>query len=300
MRQYCFIKINYVSIWEVSMKIAILGLGLMGSAVAEGMIKCGHDVIVYNRTISKTEPLVSKGAVAVSSASEAVKSADASILVLTDGKAVANLMNDDFLSAVNGKKILNASTTSIDEITSLSNLVKTNGGSLSEISIMVGPEQVKNQEAYFLLGCPEDEENFWNDVLGKDGTVQRVGDISFATKAESPIVFASVFSSTMMAYAGAALVKLNIPEDIAMQNLGGMIPGAEYMLPNIINRNYDQCVASTDSLIGVVDSAISTAEHLSFPTEILKSMRELYVKATELGYGEKDATSVVEVLLKNE
>jgi 3-hydroxyisobutyrate dehydrogenase-like beta-hydroxyacid dehydrogenase len=281
------------------MKVAVLGLGLMGSAVAKGMINSGHEVIVYNRTMSKAEPLVANGAVAVPTAKEAIEKSDASILVLTDGKAVENFLTDEVLSAVKGKKILNASTTGIEEIIALAEKVKAYGGSLSEISIMVGPEQVSTQQAYFLLGCAEKEESFWNEVLGNDGIVQRVGEVSSATKAESPIVFASVFSSVMMSYAGASLIKLNIPEEVAMQTVGGMLPSAEYLLPNILQRNYDECMASTDSLIGVADAAISTAEQLSMPTKILEDMKELFVKASSQGYGAKDASSVVEILLEN-
>jgi 3-hydroxyisobutyrate dehydrogenase-like beta-hydroxyacid dehydrogenase len=281
------------------MKVAVLGLGLMGSAVAEGMINCGHEVIVYNRTMAKTAPLVEKGATAVASAAEAIAAADASILVLTDGKAVNNLLTEDVLEASRGKKILNASTTGIDEIESFAQKVAEHGGSLSEISIMVGPDQVRGQEAYFLLGCPEEEEVFWNEVLGKDGGVQRVGDVAAATKAETPIVFASVFSSVMMAYAGAALIKLNVPAEVAMATMGGMIPGAEYLMPNILQRNYDECMASTDSLIGVADAAKSTAEQLGMPTQIFDEMKQLYVKAVDAGYGAKDASSIVEILLNN-
>jgi 3-hydroxyisobutyrate dehydrogenase-like beta-hydroxyacid dehydrogenase len=263
------------------------------------MINCGHEVIVYNRTMAKTAPLVEKGATAVASAAEAIAAADASILVLTDGKAVNNLLTEDVLEASRGKKILNASTTGIDEIESFAQKVAEHGGSLSEISIMVGPDQVRGQEAYFLLGCPEEEEVFWNEVLGKDGGVQRVGDVAAATKAETPIVFASVFSSVMMAYAGAALIKLNVPAEVAMATMGGMIPGAEYLMPNILQRNYDECTASTDSLIGVADAAKSTAEQLGMPTRIFDEMKQLYVKAVDAGYGAKDASSIVEILLNN-
>jgi 3-hydroxyisobutyrate dehydrogenase-like beta-hydroxyacid dehydrogenase len=173
---------------------------------------------------------------------------------LTDGKAVANLLKGEVLQAVKGKKILNASTTGIDEISNLAKTVKEHGGSLSEISIMVGPEQVREQEAYFMLGCPEEEESFWNEVLGKDGAVQSIGE---------------------------------------------SVPGAEYLLPNITKRNYDECMASTESLIGVADAAISTAEQISMPAKLLEDMRELFVKATDAGYGEKDASSVVEILLED-
>jgi hypothetical protein len=68
--------------------------------------------------------------------------------------------------------------------------------------------------------------------------------VASATKAETPIVFASVFSSIMTSYAGAALIKLGIPAEVALTTLGGSIPGAEYLLPNIIQRNYDQCIGS--------------------------------------------------------
>jgi 3-hydroxyisobutyrate dehydrogenase-like beta-hydroxyacid dehydrogenase len=84
-----------------------------------------------------------------------------------------------------------------------------------------------------------------------------------------------------------------------MTTLGESIPGAEYLLPNILQRNYDQCMASTDSLVGVADAAITTAQKLNIPTKILEDMKELFVRATQRGYGGKDASSVVEVLLEN-
>ena len=40
------------------MKIAILGTGTMGKGMAQGYLNAGHEVIVYNRTIEKTEELV--------------------------------------------------------------------------------------------------------------------------------------------------------------------------------------------------------------------------------------------------
>jgi 3-hydroxyisobutyrate dehydrogenase-like beta-hydroxyacid dehydrogenase len=164
---------------------------------------------------------------------------------------------------------------------------------------MVGPEQVRGQEAYFMLGCSEEEEAFWNEVLGKDGAVQRVGEVSSATKAEAPIVFTSVFSSVMMSYIGALMIKLNIPEEIVMQSIGESVPGAQYLLPNMTKRNYDECMASTESLIGVADAAISTAKQLSMSAKLLEDMRELFVKAVDAGYGAKDASAVVEILLED-
>ena len=96
------------------MKIAILGTGLMGSALATSAINSGYEVAVYNRTASKAQPLVDMGAKLATTASEAIVAADATILVLLDGKALkSTLFNDEVKAALRGKKLLNASTTSV-------------------------------------------------------------------------------------------------------------------------------------------------------------------------------------------
>ena len=280
------------------MKVAVLGIGLMGSAVAEGMIKAGHEVLVYNRTEEKAKSVIDKGATYVPIAADAVKAADASILVFTDGSVVRNiLLTEEMLKAVKGKKILNASTTGIEEIMQFGKEIEKAEGSLAEISIMTGPDEVRNGQGYFLLGCESVDETFWMNVLSGIGAPSRVGELGAATKAEAPIVFASVFSSVMTAYAGASLIKLNVPKEVAMGTIGAMIPGAEYTLPNIMDRSYDQCFASTDSLIGVADAAISTAQMIGLPVAILEEMKQLYVTASNQGYGAKDASSIVEILL---
>ncbi len=44
------------------MKIAFLGVGKMGGAIARLLVKSGDDVTVWNRTAARTEPLVQEGA----------------------------------------------------------------------------------------------------------------------------------------------------------------------------------------------------------------------------------------------
>lgn len=44
------------------MKVGFIGLGHMGAAMAGNLIKAGHEVTVYNRTLEKAQPLVAQGA----------------------------------------------------------------------------------------------------------------------------------------------------------------------------------------------------------------------------------------------
>ncbi len=44
------------------MKVGLIGLGNMGSGMAENLLKAGHEVVVHNRTPSKAQKLVEQGA----------------------------------------------------------------------------------------------------------------------------------------------------------------------------------------------------------------------------------------------
>jgi 3-hydroxyisobutyrate dehydrogenase-like beta-hydroxyacid dehydrogenase len=49
------------------MKVGFVGLGHMGSGMAASLLKAGHEVMVYNRTRAKAEPLIAQGARAAAS-----------------------------------------------------------------------------------------------------------------------------------------------------------------------------------------------------------------------------------------
>ena len=46
---------------DSTQKIGWIGMGRMGSAMAERLLKAGYDVSIWNRTRSKAEPLAAKG-----------------------------------------------------------------------------------------------------------------------------------------------------------------------------------------------------------------------------------------------
>ena len=282
------------------MKIAILGTGLMGSGLAQGLINTGHETIVYNRTASKTAPLVALGAKAVLTAEEAIDTADATIIVLGDGAAVRHILFSDAVKAVlKGKKILNAATTSPDEIEAFAKEVAQHGGNLSEMSILVGAEQLCEKQGKFLLGSDAEHVEYWSGILNSIGEAYAVGEVGNASKAESPMLFGSLFISLTVAYSAAIAIKLNIPHEIIAQQLEMMVPGSSYALAGIFARDYSQVMASVDSFKTVAETAISTAKTLGMPLASLEGALELYNQAAKEGFGAQDGSSIVEVLLNS-
>ena len=70
------------------MRIAFLGLGLMGVPMASRLCRAGLAVHVWNRSTEKTAPLMALGAHAHLSALDAVGSADLTITMLEHGGIV--------------------------------------------------------------------------------------------------------------------------------------------------------------------------------------------------------------------
>ncbi|MDP2479927.1 MAG: NAD(P)-dependent oxidoreductase [Candidatus Palauibacterales bacterium] len=70
------------------MRIAFLGLGRMGLPMASNLLAAGHDVVVYNRTRSRAEPLESEGARVAGSPAEAAEDVELLVTMLADDAAV--------------------------------------------------------------------------------------------------------------------------------------------------------------------------------------------------------------------
>jgi 3-hydroxyisobutyrate dehydrogenase len=69
-------------------KVAFIGLGNMGSNVANRLLAGGINLTVWNRTASKMTPLIERGAKPAVSAKEAARGADVVLTSLMDDQSV--------------------------------------------------------------------------------------------------------------------------------------------------------------------------------------------------------------------
>ncbi len=80
--------------------ITFLGLGAMGSRMAEHLIKADHQVTVWNRTADKAEVLVQQGATLAPSPKAAVATADIVISMVRDDEASQQVWLDKATGAL--------------------------------------------------------------------------------------------------------------------------------------------------------------------------------------------------------
>jgi 3-hydroxyisobutyrate dehydrogenase-like beta-hydroxyacid dehydrogenase len=78
-------------------QIGFLGLGSMGSAMANNIRKTGHGLTVWNRTPARTQPFAAKGVRVAKTPSECAAGRDVVITCVSDEKALDALRPGDVL-----------------------------------------------------------------------------------------------------------------------------------------------------------------------------------------------------------
>src|SRR5271156_963909 len=84
------------------MRIAVLGLGAMGSRIATRLLGAGHPVSVYNRSPGPLRALEAAGAVAENTPRAAVEGAEIVIAMVRDNEASRALWCDQHNGALKG------------------------------------------------------------------------------------------------------------------------------------------------------------------------------------------------------
>ena len=74
----------------------------MGAAMALNLVRAGHEVVVYNRTREKTEPLAKAGARVVDAPADAARGCDVVITMLANDQAVREIMLEGQNAAIHG------------------------------------------------------------------------------------------------------------------------------------------------------------------------------------------------------
>ena len=76
-------------------RIGFIGLGLMGSGMTMNILKAGFPLIVWNRTVAKTESLAKAGAKVAKSPKDVAEKSDIIISIVTDSKDVEEVLFGD-------------------------------------------------------------------------------------------------------------------------------------------------------------------------------------------------------------
>ncbi len=126
------------------MRIGMIGLGRMGTAMAERLSESGHSLVVWNRSPGKAEALVRAGATLAATPAALIAAVDIALVIVFDAVALEHVFHDidGILSAdLTGKLIVEMSTVRPEVEQALAKLVAERHGAFIECPVggTVGP-----------------------------------------------------------------------------------------------------------------------------------------------------------------
>ena len=137
------------------MKIAWIGTGVMGESMAGHLLDAGHELYVYNRTVSKTENLVKRGAKLLTEIKDAPLNADVVFTMVGYPKDVKGvyLGNDGLITtAKEGQVFVDMTTSSPTIAKKISEEFAKVGASALDLPVTGGDIGAKNGTLSIMVG----------------------------------------------------------------------------------------------------------------------------------------------------
>lgn len=137
-------------------KIAVLGLGAMGSRMAANLIKAGHQVTVWNRSPASANALAAAGATAVATPRAAVCGAEFVIAMVRDNEASRDIWLNAEIGALAGMAegaiAIESSTLTLQWVRELGKHTSARGIALLEAPVSGSRPQAEAGQLVYLVG----------------------------------------------------------------------------------------------------------------------------------------------------
>ncbi|MFI6516033.1 NAD(P)-dependent oxidoreductase [Spirillospora sp. NPDC050679] len=133
--------------YDDSFSVTVLGLGLMGRALAGTFLREGFPTTVWNRTAAKAEPLAAQGAKAAGSAQDAVAASRLVVVCLTDYDAVRALLDPLDLD---GRVLVNLTSGTSEQARGTAEWAAGKGAAYLDGAILAAPQGIGTADAVLL------------------------------------------------------------------------------------------------------------------------------------------------------
>ena len=277
-------------------KIGFIGIGLMGFPMAKNILKSGYELKAFNRSLAKAEALEKFGAEISKTVGELVKNSDIIITMLTDDKAVDEIMESShFLENLKPGSIV-IDMSSIKPITAKKhekNLglkkieyldAPVSGGTVGaeegSLAIMIGGDQKVFKEAKDLL-----------KTMGNPTLVGPVGSGQVSKLANQIIVGLTIGAVaeavTLCEKAGADPIKM-------ISALSGGWADSKVLQTHgkrMINKDFSP-KGKTSTHVKDMKNILECANNFNTHLPISNLVKEMYKNLVENGHGNDDHSSL--------
>jgi 3-hydroxyisobutyrate dehydrogenase-like beta-hydroxyacid dehydrogenase len=265
-------------------RVGVLGLGIIGSRVAENLRSAGHEVFVWNRT-AKPFPNF------IGSPAEVAQQVDVVQIFVRDGEALLEVLNQMNPALERRHLVLNHATVSPGATRAAAELCAAVGADFLDAPFTGSKVAAQNGKLVYYVGGPEPLMERVRPVLEASSVeILPMGGIGDATVVKittnlvsAVIVKAVVEAAEITRSQGVPLAHLLT----ALQANANYSPLIGMKLPAMMNQEFEPHF-SLKNMLKDADFARALAEEAGLKTEVLEATAALMREKLEAGKGESD------------
>ncbi len=284
-------------------EVSIIGLGAMGSALADGFLKRDHVTTVWNRSTGKADALVAKGAVSALTVADAVAASNLVVVCLLNYDTVYEALGpaSDTLS---GRVLVNLTNGTPAQARDMSKWATERGADYLDGGIMAIPPMIGQPEALLLYSGSKNAFDTHRKELDSLGTSKYLGSDAGLAPLYDLALLAGMWGMFAGAIHATALVGTEKVE--AREFMSLLIPWINAMtggLPNLAEQvdtaDYTKGVVSNLGMQAVAYvNLIEASKAQGISTELIAPMLDLMNRGVAAGYGAADLSSLIELIRK--
>lgn len=282
-------------------RIAVVGLGAMGSRMARRLLDAGHELHVWNRDAAKAAVLAQQGATPASSPAAAARATEVVITMVTDAHALRDVTEgeDGLLAGVSSATtIVQTSTVGPVAIERLAAALPPGVGLIDAPVLGSIGEAESGTLRIFVSGEPALVER-WTPLLSTLGAIMNVGPLGAGTAAKLTANAALVGVLSVLGESLALARALGLQDDVAFQVLGvtPIAAQAERRRPAIASSRYPPRFALALALKDA-NLILDAAEARRLTLRAITAARDWLSEAKSAGLGDQDYSAALERMLR--
>ena len=277
-------------------KIGFIGIGLMGLPMAKNILKSGYKLIAFNRSPNKADLLKEFGAEIAKSLGELVNNSDVIITMLTDDKAVDEVMNNqNFVENLKSGKIL-IDMSSVKPITAKkhANSLKLKDINYLDAPVSGGTIGAEEATLAIMIGGDQNVFNEVKDLLKTMGNPTLVGPVGSGQV--SKLANQIIVGLTIGAVAEAVTLceKAGADPNKMISALSGGWADSKVLQTHgkrMINRDFSP-KGKTSTHLKDMNNILECANNFNTHLPISNLVKEMYKNLVENGCGNDDHSSL--------
>lgn len=281
-----------------SMRIGFIGTGVMGKSIVKHFLVKGHEVMVYNRTKSKTDELVAQGAIWQETPAEVTNASEIIFSMVgypSDVEEIYYGANGIFSVEVKDKILVDLTTSTPTLAEKIYQTAKKEGAAALDAPVSGGDLGAQNGTLSIMIGGDQavyDSVVPLFDIMGKSYSLQGKAGAGQHTKMANQIMIAGTMTgmTEMLVYAKAA----NLDVEKVLETLGGGAAQNWSMsnyAPRILKADYSPGFF-VKHFIKDLKIALDEAEKMHLNLPATKLATELYERLADQGF-DNDGTQAL-------